>query len=72
MFAIRTFNVEAGLLTLDEARRLVIEEVKRAKRAATWKWTGRSSIREGYGGEIPLLHPSLTSTTFTLGECESY
>jgi hypothetical protein len=32
MNAIRTFNVEAGLPTLDEARRLVIEEIKRAKR----------------------------------------
>ena len=32
MSAIRTFNVEAGLPTLDEARRLVIEEIKRAKR----------------------------------------
>jgi hypothetical protein len=30
--AIRTFNVEAGLPTLDEARRLVIEEIRRAKR----------------------------------------
>ena len=28
----RTYNVEAGLPTLDEARRLVIEEIKRAKR----------------------------------------
>jgi hypothetical protein len=32
MSAIRTFNVEAGLPTLAEARRLVIEEIKRAKR----------------------------------------
>src|SRR6266404_386040 len=32
MTAIRTYNVEAGLPTLDEARRLVIEEIKRAKR----------------------------------------
>ena len=32
MSAVRTFNVEAGLPTLDEARRLVIEEIKRAKR----------------------------------------
>jgi len=32
MSAIRAFNVEAGLPTLDEARRLVIEEIKRAKR----------------------------------------
>jgi hypothetical protein len=31
MNAIRTYNVEAGLPTLDEARRLVIEEIKRAK-----------------------------------------
>ena len=31
--AIRTFNVEAGLPTLDEARRLVIAEIKRAKGA---------------------------------------
>jgi hypothetical protein len=30
--AIRTYNVEAGRPTLDEARRLVIEEVKRARR----------------------------------------
>ncbi len=31
MSAIRTFNVEAGLPTLDEARRLVIGEIKKAK-----------------------------------------
>jgi len=29
---LRTYNVEAGLPALDEARRLVIEEIKRAKR----------------------------------------
>ena len=28
----RTYNVEANLPTLDEARRLVIEEIRRAKR----------------------------------------
>jgi hypothetical protein len=33
MNTIRTFNVEAGLPTLDEARRLVIEEIRQAKRA---------------------------------------
>ena len=33
MNAIRTFNVEVGLPTLDEARRLVINEIKRAKGA---------------------------------------
>ena len=32
MIAIRTFNVEDGLPTLDEARRLVIEEIRRTKR----------------------------------------
>jgi hypothetical protein len=32
MSAICTFNVEAGLPTLDDARRLVIGEIKRAKR----------------------------------------
>ena len=32
MITILTYNVEAGLPTLDEARRLVIEEIKRAKR----------------------------------------
>ena len=32
MSAIRTINIEAGLPTLDEARRLVIAEIKRAKR----------------------------------------
>ena len=31
MSAIRTYNVEAGLPILDEARRLVIGEIKRAK-----------------------------------------
>ena len=31
MSAIQTSNVEAGLPALDEARRLVIEEIKRAK-----------------------------------------
>ncbi len=29
---VRTFNVEAGLPTLDEARRLVAAEIKRARR----------------------------------------
>ncbi len=32
MSTIRTYNVEAGLPTLDEARRLVIETIKQAKR----------------------------------------
>jgi hypothetical protein len=32
MSAIRTYNVEAGLPILDEARRLVISEIKQAKR----------------------------------------
>ena len=32
MSTIRTYNVEAGLPILDEARRLVIGEIKRAKR----------------------------------------
>jgi len=32
MSAIRTYNVEAGLPILEEARRLVIGEIKRAKR----------------------------------------
>src|SRR2546426_5977434 len=32
MSAIRTYNVEAGFPILDEARRLVIGEIKRAKR----------------------------------------
>jgi hypothetical protein len=32
MSAIRTFNVEAGLPTLDDARRLVIVEIRQAKR----------------------------------------
>ena len=45
MSAIRTYNVEAGLPTLDEARRLVIEEIKQAKRA------GASVLKviHGYG-----------------------
>jgi hypothetical protein len=45
MSAIRTFNVEAGLPTLDEARRLVIEETKQAKR------TGARVLKviHGYG-----------------------
>ena len=33
MSVIRVYNVETGLPTLDEARRLVIEEIKRANRA---------------------------------------
>ena len=32
MTAIKTINVEASLPTLDEARRLVIEEIRKAKR----------------------------------------
>src|SRR5208283_1689269 len=32
MSATRTFNVEAGLPTLDDARRLVIAQIKQAKR----------------------------------------
>jgi hypothetical protein len=35
MSAIRTFNVEAGMPTLEDARRLVTEEIKRAKREGT-------------------------------------
>ncbi len=31
MRAIKTFNVEAGIPTLEEARRLVIDEIKQAK-----------------------------------------
>jgi len=30
--ALKTYNVEAGLPSLDEARRLVIEEIRRSKR----------------------------------------
>ncbi len=33
MSAVRTYNVEAGLPTLDEARRLVIGEIKQVKRS---------------------------------------
>ena len=32
MTTIRTINIEAGLPTLDEARRLVIEEIRKARR----------------------------------------
>lgn len=32
MSALRTFNVEAGRPTVDEARRAVIEQIKRARR----------------------------------------
>ena len=32
MSAVRTFNVEANLPTVEEARRLVAEEIRRAKR----------------------------------------
>jgi hypothetical protein len=32
MGAVRTFNVEAGLPSLEEARRLVIDEIKRTRR----------------------------------------
>ena len=32
MHAVRTFNVEATLPTVEEARRLVIDEIKQAKR----------------------------------------
>src|SRR5438093_10811117 len=32
MTAIKTFNVEAALPTLDEARRQIIDEIRRAKR----------------------------------------
>lgn len=32
MTAIKTFNIEADLPALDEARRLVISEIKQAKR----------------------------------------
>ena len=32
MGTMRTYNVEAGFPVLDEARRLVIEEIKKAKR----------------------------------------
>lgn len=45
MSAVRTFNVEAGFPTLDEARRLVIAEVKRAKRERV----GVLKVIHGYG-----------------------
>jgi hypothetical protein len=32
MTPLKTFNVEAGLPTLDEARRLMIDEIKKSKR----------------------------------------
>jgi len=35
MSAIQTLNVEAGLPTLDEARRMVAEQIRRAKREGT-------------------------------------
>ena len=45
MTAIRTFNVEAGLSTLDEAWRVVIEKIQKAKRAG-----GRVlKVIHGYG-----------------------
>ncbi len=45
MSAICTFNIETGLPTLDEARRLVIAEIQRAKRE------GRQVLKiiHGYG-----------------------
>ena len=35
MSAVRTFNVEAGFPTLEDARRLVIAEIKKARRDGT-------------------------------------
>ena len=49
MSAIRTYNVEAGLPTLDEARGLVIEEIKRAKREGARVL----KVIHGYGMETP-------------------
>ena len=46
MSAIKTFNVEAGRPTLDDARRLVIDEIKRAKREGV----------TGIHGGTPLAH----------------
>jgi len=45
MSTVRTYNVEAGLPALDAARRLVIEEIKRARRE------GGSVLKviQGYG-----------------------
>ena len=62
MSAIRTFNVEGGMPTLDEARRLVIEEIKLAKRegAKLLKvsiWTRRArtpNLRNAYGQKFPV------------------
>jgi len=45
MGAIRTCNVEASLPTLDEARRQVIEEIKRARRESA----GVLKVIHGYG-----------------------
>ena len=42
---IRTYNVEAGRPSLEEARRLVIEEIKRAKRERV----GVLKVIHGYG-----------------------
>jgi hypothetical protein len=45
MAVIRTFNVEAGMPTLDDARRMVIGEIKRAKRDGT----GVLKVIHGWG-----------------------
>jgi hypothetical protein len=45
MGATRTYNIEAGLPTLDEARLLVIEEIRQAKREGV----GVLKVIHGYG-----------------------
>jgi hypothetical protein len=50
MNAIRTFNVEAGLPILDEARRLVAAEIKQAKREGAKVIHGYGS--SGTGGKL--------------------
>jgi hypothetical protein len=57
MSTLRTFNVEGGLPTLDEARRLVIEEIKGAKREGVKV----PKVIHGYGssGKGEALHVGL-------------
>ena len=52
MSVIRTFNVEAGMPTLDQARRLVIEEIKRAKRERVKVLIGGAPVTQNYANEI--------------------
>jgi len=74
MSVIHTFNVESGLPTLDEARRLVIDEIKRAKDAGARVLKvihGLRFIRQGWSAlrwaeEVVAIRDFIAGEDFTI------